>query len=114
MFEKNDDGQVPETFPTNTTEDHPQLPSADETSAAKLTEVERTGTPSNRKPSEGGSEASGTLMSSNLTTKNETGELNTTTTNVQSLQKEGDPSARRGPTGPRSERGKQESSRNAI
>src|ERR1035437_6649343 len=50
MFEKID-GQAPETFPTNTTENHSQLPSAEEkqASAAKPTETEQIGQPAIRK-----------------------------------------------------------------
>jgi hypothetical protein len=60
------------------------------------------------------SETSATIASSNLSTEKEADELNTQTKNIQTPQSEGDQPARRGPTGPRTERGKQRSSRNAV
>lgn len=59
-------------------------------------------------------EASATIVSSNLSTEKGADELNAQTTVRQSAQKEGDLAARRGPTGPRTALGKKRSSQNAI
>jgi hypothetical protein len=64
--------------------------------------------------SEGGSETSATIASSNLSAEKEAGELSAHTKNIQSFQKEGDLPARRGATGPRTAIGKKRSSRNAV
>jgi hypothetical protein len=58
--------------------------------------------------------APATIASSHLSTKKDADELTAQTTNIQSPQKEGDPPARQGPTGPRTEVGKKRSSKNAT